>query len=194
MSGTLASLGIGLGTALGAGLAGAIAGRKGRRERELENLYYAQLTDYAGRARDLENEYLEGLRSFDPSAALRQYAMGTYGEFSRQLGRALEQLRGQAVGAGRLDTGFYDADQGRLITDLASRYQDLLAARAMEAAEMDFRKRQLLGARAAEFANRYMDLLAGGLDRETAARAARAQLWAGALGAGARVAGMGLGS
>jgi hypothetical protein len=181
----LAAAGIGLGTSLlGAGL-GSLAGRKSARQRELENRYLASLAG-AGRQADLaENYYLDRVMSFDPSRALREYGEAAYGEFRRNLNRAVAELGGAATGAGRLNTGFYDLDQGELVSDLANRYQQALASRAMEAAQMDLSRIQNVGAFGERTRSTYLDLLAGGLDREEAERNARRRLWAQALGSGA---------
>jgi hypothetical protein len=180
----LAAAGIGLGTSLlGAGL-GSLAGRKSARERELENQYLASLSGERGRADVAEDYYLRQAMGFDPSRALREYGEAAYGDFRRQLTRDIGDLRGAAAGAGRLDTGFYDIDQGYLVSDLANRYQQALASRAMEAAQMDLSRIQNLGAFGERSRETYLDLLAGGLDRETAERNARRRLWADAFGSG----------
>lgn len=126
---------------------------------------------------------LTALESFDPTASLKTYGEAAYGDFNRNLQRNIGDLRGAAVGAGRLRTGFYDEDVGRLTTDLAGQYQRDLASHAMDAAGL---KASTLGTATGyreDEQNRSLDLMSGQLDRETAERNARraekAAMWGG---------------
>lgn len=70
------------------------------------------------------------LMGFDPSAYGKEYAQGAYGDFQRNLNDELEQLTNASVGAGRLRTGLFDEDQGRVVTRNAATFADKLAQAA----------------------------------------------------------------
>lgn len=180
----LAAAGLGLGSSLLAGGLGSLASRKGRQQQELENRFLAGLDPERYRADLAENYYLDQAMRFDPSAALQQYGQAAYGDFERKLKRAVADLGGRAVGAGRLDTGFYDEDQGRLVSDLARQYQEALGSRALEAAQMNLSRLQGIGSYGAAARNTYLDMLASQMDREEAERNARRRLWTDAFGSG----------
>lgn len=125
---------------------------------------------------------LTALEGFDPTAALQQYGSAAAGDFNYALGNALKDLQGRAASAGRLKTGFYDQDVGRLTQSIAGQYQRDLASQAMNAASL---KANTLGRAAGMQENeqdRYLEMLSGQLDREQAQRNANAQSSAGLLG------------
>src|SRR5688572_13081478 len=67
--------------------------------------------------------YLDKATNFDAGASFKEFADGAYGSFQTNLGKELRNLAGRSVGAGRLDTGFFDEDQGQVITDLGQQFQ-----------------------------------------------------------------------
>lgn len=69
--------------------------------------------------------------------AYREAAQGLMGQFQRQLGTQLRTNVDNAAGRGRLNTGFYDEDVGRLATDLSAQANDQLAATALQGATLD---------------------------------------------------------
>ncbi len=180
----------GAATSLVGGVAGSLAGRKGGREKDYENRYFRAMRRQGGRADRAEDYYLDEAMDFDPREAMEEYGDAAYGKFSRQLGRDIEGLRGEAVGAGRLDTGFYDVDQGELVSDIANRYQEAISSRALEASGQNLRRLEGIGSYGRGTRNTYLDMIAGGLDRETAERNAKRRMWSGAIGSGAGVAGL----
>lgn len=109
----------------------------------------------------------DAYRSFDPSQSFNEYYGGVLGETGNALADALTQLQGQAVGAGRLRTGFFDRDQGDTVRRF---YSDALARGqqgALQTAGM--RQQQLAGLLdfGSQARNRYLDLLNGNFDRVT---------------------------
>ncbi len=160
---------------------------------QTENRYMAAFGPTKRRADQAQDFYLEGATSFDPTAALERYGEASYRGFERNLGREMETLRGSAVGAGRLDTGFQTEDEDRVVTDLAERYQDSLARKSLEATALEQRNLEGVGAYGAGRENTYFDLLSGQMDRETAERNAKKKLignvLGGLFGAGGRIAG-----
>lgn len=73
-------------------------------------------------------------RDFDAGAAMKEYAKGAYSDFERGVKTSLDSLRGLSVGEGRLDTGFFDKDQGDVITELGRGYTSDIAKQALNAA------------------------------------------------------------
>jgi hypothetical protein len=82
------------------------------------------------------SEGLSRAQSFDASKAVNQYAGGAWNSIAGQLRQQLRASGGAAVGAGRLNTGFYDEDQGEIINRATSDFQDRMAQTAVQAAGM----------------------------------------------------------
>jgi hypothetical protein len=131
------------------------------------------LLDY--RRKSSTPQSLTDLENFDPTAALQQYGAAATGDFQKQFGQDVTDLRGAAAGAGRLKTGFYDQDVGRLATSEAAQVTRDLAGQAMNAASLKAGTLESATGTQEEEQNRYLDLLSGQLDREQAARNAKQQ-------------------
>lgn len=112
---------------------------------------------------DAYNQY----KAFDPSQAFQSYYGGVLDETKNALGDALDQLTGRSVGAGRLQTGFFDRDAG----DTVRRYLSDATAQGRQAAlqTTGMRQQQLSGLLdfGQQARNRYLDLLSGNFDRQT---------------------------
>ncbi len=67
---------------------------------------------------------------FDPTAAMGTYAGGAIEKFNANLTGRLDKLQNQAVGAGRLRTGWYDRDQGSVATQLGKDFNADIAMQA----------------------------------------------------------------
>lgn len=160
----------------------------------IRNRYLAALNPAQRQADTAENYFLDKATSFDPTAALETYGQAAYGDFQKGLKRNLADLGSSAVGAGRFDTGFYDEDQGRLITDMTDQYQRDLASHAMEAAGLEERNTEAVGQFGQNTRNTYLDLLTGELDRQTAEQNAKKSMWGDILKGGLGVAGTVLGA
>ena len=119
---------------------------------------------YAGQiGQDAVRTGYERTRDFDPSKALNEYARGAWGEILTGEGGIKDQLRdlrGQAVGAGRLDTGFFDEDQGAVIRRGMSTFGNQLAQQSMNATALMQRNNQALYGIGAEQQGVSMDALA----------------------------------
>ncbi|KKN26115.1 hypothetical protein LCGC14_0877970 [marine sediment metagenome] len=157
------------------------------------NRYMAAFDPTKRRADQAQDFYLEGATNFDPTASVERYGQAAYRGFERNLGRKMETLRGSAVGAGRLDTGFQTEDEDRVVTDLGERYHDSLARQSLGATALEQRNLEGVGAYGAGQQNSYLDLISGQLDRETAEKNAKKKLIGDVLGslfgAGGRIAG-----
>lgn len=71
--------------------------------------------------------------SYDASDALNRYAQGAWGSVQEGLKRTLADANGEAVGAGRFDSGYLDEDKGVIIRDTANNFSRNLAQQAMNA-------------------------------------------------------------
>lgn len=162
----------------------------------LKNRYLAALDPTQSSANQATSDYLGRAESFDPTAALKTYGDAAYSGFSRNLNVAQKKLRGQEVGMGRLDTGFGTEDEDRLTADLAGRYQQDLAGKSLEAEGLGLKNTEDIGQFGQNQQNQYLDLLTGGLDRETADANAKKAMWSNilgsVLGAGSKIATMGI--
>lgn len=97
-----------------------------------------------------QDQYLKTAQAFDPTSAIQKYAGAQWdtaiNDPTQGLKRQLSDLGGKSVGAGRLDTGFYDEDQGDIIKDTMRGYGNSVASTAVRGAEMGQQNNQDLGA------------------------------------------------
>lgn len=100
-------------------------------------------------------------REFDPRESTRRAARAGFREFERDLSENLERLRGRQVGMGRLDTGFAQQDEDRLVRAGIEDLNRELASNALQ--ESSLQLRNLEGRRRG---NRYLDMLTGERERE----------------------------
>lgn len=77
--------------------------------------------------------YLDYATNFDASKGLNDFAKGAYGTISEQLDKRLKDLTGSAVGAGRLNTGFFDEDQGEVVRGAQRDFSNAIASQAVNA-------------------------------------------------------------
>jgi len=115
-----------------------------------------------------ESEFFRRSTEFDPQAAAEESAGGIAESLSRQLGRNLEFAQGQAVGGGRLDTGFFDEDRGYLFEDFNERLASAVASQALQAQQLNLANIQGIGRFGESVSNRFVNLLGGSLDRAQA--------------------------
>jgi hypothetical protein len=114
---------------------------------------------------EAESEFFRRALAFDPQAAAETSAQGIVASLTPQLERNLEFARGQAVGSGRLETGFFDIDRGRLFEDFNDRVAAAVAANAMQSAGLQQRGIESIGSFGQNLQNRFVNLLGGSLDR-----------------------------
>ncbi len=140
------------------------------------------LNPQQGRADTAENFYLDKATAFDPTAALDRYAGAAGARFRREAGESIDKVRGQQVGMGRLDTGFATQDEDRILTELGTRQQEDLDSRALDATNLELRNIEGVGGYGERTRGTYLDMLSGGLDRETAEANAKRQMISSILG------------
>ena len=145
---------------------------------------YVASTQRAGRSADAtEDVFRSELADYDPYEAVRTAARGAFDEFKPELERSIEDLRGQEVGMGRLDTGFAQEDEDRLVRDSLKNLNSEIARNSVAAAGLDLQSINALGAFSQAQRDQYLDLVAGGLDRITAEENMKRQKKGGLFGA-----------
>ncbi len=145
-------------------------------------------------AQQLQDEYIRRALSFDPSQAVADTARGTWSSIVSDVGGLkdmLRDLKGQSVGSGRLDTGFFDEDQGAVINRAVENLNSQVAQGSLQATGMAQRNIEDIGSYASQSRARYLDLLTGGLNQQIAqqeaAKARKAGLWGDIISGAAKV-------
>lgn len=123
-------------------------------------------TDVSGRR--TREAGLERSLAFDPSQAVSQFGKGFLDEAREGLGQDFQSLVGGAVGAGRLRTGFFQRDAGRLFQDFNRRVSNAIAQQSLEASRQNLQNIQGLQRTGADLLGQQVDLLGGAFDRATA--------------------------
>ncbi|MDH3291580.1 MAG: hypothetical protein OEO20_11265 [Gemmatimonadota bacterium] len=121
-----------------------------------------------GLGAEAESEFFKRALAFDPQQGAEESARGIVAGLTPQLTRNLEFARGQAAGTGRLETGFFDVDRGRLFEDFNDRVASAVAANALQAQGLQQRGIESIGAFGQNVQNRFVNLLGGSLDRAQA--------------------------
>lgn len=113
-------------------------------------------------------EGLDRSLAFDPSQAVSQFGSGFLDEAREGLGQDFDSLVGGAVGSGRLRTGFFQRDAGRLFQDFNRRVSNAIAQQSLEASRQSLQNIQGLQRTGADLLGQQVDLLGGAFDRATA--------------------------
>lgn len=145
----------------------------------------------AGYGSDATSTYLQRAKSFDPTAAVQQYAQGAWGSISDGLKRSIADQRGAEVGAGRFDSGFNDEDTQGVYRTATNQLANSVAQQSVAAAGLGLQNNEDLGRFAQSTTQDANDLLAS--EREYQAnlaeqkkknRGAKGSAIGGALGTG----------
>lgn len=107
---------------------------------------------------------LQGQLDFDPSQAVTEFGSGFLDEAREGLGQDFESLVGGAVGRGRLRTGFFQQDAGRLFQDFNRRVSNAIAQQSLEASRQRLANLQGLGAFGTNLLDQQGTLIAGAAD------------------------------
>jgi len=142
----------------------------------------------------VEQQAYEGYKGWDPSKQFQDYAAAGLAGAKDQIGIQLGDLAGKAAGSGRLNTGYFDLDQGDVVRNVYADYGRGVQQAGLQTAGMLQQKNQDLLGYGQERRNTYLDLLSGNADRATAeAKANKKRGFLGTLGdifkTGASVAG-----
>jgi hypothetical protein len=111
---------------------------------------------------------LERSLAFDPSQAVSDFGSGFLDEAREGLGEDFQSLVGQSVGRGRLRTGFFQQDAGRLFQDFNRRVSNAIAQQSLEASRQNLQNIQGLQRTGSDLLGQQVDLLGGAFDRATA--------------------------
>jgi len=111
---------------------------------------------------------LERSLAFDPTEAVSQFGQGFLDEAREGLGQDFQSLVGGAVGSGRLRTGFFQQDAGRLFQDVNRRVSNAIAQQSLEASRQSLQNIQGLQRTGSDLLGQQIDLLGGAFDRATA--------------------------
>lgn len=117
---------------------------------------------------DIVSGAVERAQGFDPSQAVSTYGAGFLDEAREGLGQEFEGLVGSAVGSGRLRTGFFQRDAGRLFQDFNRRVANAVAMQSLNAAQLDLQNIQGLSRVGTDLLTQQADVLGGAFDRATA--------------------------
>lgn len=166
--------------------------RPGRRRRLGEQ--FDRLTGNLERdAETATSAGLQGALDFDPSEAVTRFGSGFLDEAKEGLGEDFESLVGGSVGAGRLRTGFFQRDAGRLFQDFNRRVSNAIAQQSLEASRQSLINIQGLQGFGSDLLRQQTDVLGGAFDRATAEENAQGGGFFGkALGFAAGIAGTAL--
>lgn len=119
--------------------------------------------EYGNRAQDWGNTanqaYLDRSLNFNAGEAINRYAQGAWGQLKGQFDKNLMSLKGNSVGAGRLDTGFFDEDTGDLYRSTVSDFGDAISRQAVAGAGLDLENNRGLSQFGANQQGEYADML-----------------------------------
>ena len=138
--------------------------RRGRSVRQFDRL----TGDLERQASTATEAGLQGALQFDPSQAVTRFGQGFLDEAKEGLGEEFQSLVGGSVGAGRLRTGFFQRDAGRLFQDFNRRVSNAIALQSLEASRQSLVNIQGLNQTGGMIRNQQIDVLGGALDRATA--------------------------
>lgn len=116
--------------------------------------------------REAEDEYLTRARGFDADEAAGRSAKAQFDTFREDLAEDLGDLRGEQVGAGRLDTGYRFDDEDELIEGGIRDLNRGIAGRAVQTAGMNLRNTEGIGQYGQDTTGRYLDILGSERDAD----------------------------
>lgn len=126
---------------------------------------------------------IEGQLDFDARDAVTDFGQGFVDEAREGLSQDFEGLVGESVGSGRLRTGFFQRDAGRLFQDFNRRVANAIAMQSMQAAGLNLQNLQGLSSTGLDMLSQQTDILAGAFDRATAEKNAEGGgFWKKAIG------------
>jgi len=138
------------------------------RSRRLGQQFDRTSAELESRQRNLSREADQRALAFDPSQAVTEFGRGFVDEASENVGQQFDRLVGGSVGAGRLRTGFFQDDAGRLFQDFNKRVANAIAQQSLEASRQNLANIQGLQRTGTDLLGQQIDLLGGAFDRATA--------------------------
>ena len=98
-----------------------------------------QFDTAAGYADTANDAYLNAANNFDASKSINTYAQGAFSSISDALKKQIAATHGAAVGAGRFDSGFVDADTNDVYAAATKQLNDSIAQQAVAGAGLQLR-------------------------------------------------------
>lgn len=123
----------------------------------------------------LLDSYSKRAMGFDPMKALTGYAQGAMASTQANMNDELTALKGSAVGAGRLDTGFFDQDSGDVVRRNMADFNSKIAQQSMNAAGLEEQNNEDIGRMGEQQRTDYYDLVTGQRDYRTGKQNAKRQ-------------------
>lgn len=114
----------------------------------------------------MTDEYTKRALDFDPNEAYDKYMSGATNQFGELLDTRLKTLAGRSVGAGRLDTGFFDLDQGDVVRSVAQDFSNTASNAALDVSGQVMSNNNSIGNYGLQREGMAMDVLSGNADRE----------------------------
>jgi hypothetical protein len=139
-----------------------------RQRPKLEEEFTSLREGLGDRATRASEAGVAGAEAFDPSQAVTNFGSGFLDEAREGLGQDFESLVGESVGSGRLRTGFFQRDAGRLFQDFNRRVSNAIALQSLEASRQSLSNIQGLQRTGSDLLGQQIDVLGGAFDRSTA--------------------------
>jgi hypothetical protein len=134
-----------------------------------QNRIMTAINSQAG-AGQMEDEAYKRVQGFDARSYVNDVAGSAFSSFRENLGREIANIRGSQVGAGRLRTGYGTEDENNLTDRHVENLNRQVAGASMQAASIDSNMRGAELGHAEGQQNRYLELIHGQRDYETAQR------------------------
>ena len=159
-------------------LLSALAGRATRGQgngTSLDDEYRTTMADFAGRGSRLSRVAEQRMVGFNAQNELTEAIRGATNIAREGMREDLQDLAGASVRTGRLNTGFFDEDAGRVVRRVNENLNNVIAQQSLNALQLQQGNDARLAQLGQNADQQYLDLLTGGMDRETANRNASRQ-------------------
>lgn len=162
----------------------------------LTTQYMGSLNRDRNRGAEAEDLYYDRAKAYDPRESLRTSVGALYDEFEEGAGRRIGALRGRLArsGGGRLASGYGELDESESVYDMERDLNRNVSRMALDTEGLNLRNQEGLGQYGQATSGRYLDLLSGERDRETAERNAKRQQKAAIWGSIAKLGGSAIGT
>lgn len=139
--------------------------RGGWDAKTFRKMYLDQLGGEVPGAQAGEEAATAAATNFNAQDATDRVLGAAQNRLSETMGRELETLAGRSAGMGRLDTGFWDLDQGDVVRSVAQDFTNTANSTALQVAGMQQGQTQFNQRAAADRRDRSYDLMFGGWDQ-----------------------------
>lgn len=109
----------------------------------------------------LRQQFVGGISNFNPQQAYEARLRAAQQQFQHRFGEGLQQLRGQQVGMGRLNTGFATGDEDRLFRQLGQDYAQTASSAAQNLNSQRLQQLNMIGNYGQQASNSALEARAG---------------------------------